>query len=420
MKKILTLCLLFILTPSVTYSVEKFQDYELTQVLILSRHNLRAPIIYADILNRATSKPWPIWHTNNGDLTNKGHQLEIYIGSYFRSWFDRMGLLRQDECSDANNVYVYANNQQRTIASAQSFISGAFPDCIVKAFYRADMAEGEFDPIFAPVITDNSIEFKRQAISAMKEKLAHLDLAEAYKQVSTILDFKNSTLCKRDKLCDLVSYPNKMIISTGKEPLVFGPLGLASNAVDVFDLQYYEGFANKDVAWGTINTPQQWKTLNKIKNGYHAVAFTTKIVAKNIAKPLLKYIDLHFVQRRKIEGSKLLIMFGHDSNIASVMSALDFAPYQLPEQYEKTPIGGKLVFQRWHNKKTNKDYLKIEYIYPSVNQLRYGTALTLNNPLKQVTLSLKNCPIDGNGLCNWNDFEKNMQHALEDEILLIR
>ncbi|MFW0003738.1 MAG: histidine-type phosphatase [Arsenophonus endosymbiont of Dermacentor nuttalli] len=60
-------------------------------------------------------------------------------------------------------------------------------------------------------------------------------------------------------------------------------------------------------------------------------------------------MNLHFVEQHKNEGSKLLIMFGHDSNIVSLMSALDFAPYQLTEQYENTPIGGKLVFQRWHN-----------------------------------------------------------------------
>ncbi|MFS1563854.1 MAG: hypothetical protein ACL7AX_10250 [Candidatus Arsenophonus phytopathogenicus] len=68
-----------------------------------------------------------------------------------------------------------------------------------------------------------------------------------------------------------------MIISADKQPLVFGRLGLATAAVDVFDLQYYQGFATKNVAWGSINTPEQWKTLNEIKNGYHAVAFATKI-----------------------------------------------------------------------------------------------------------------------------------------------
>lgn len=64
--------LLLALISPVSYSLEKFQDYELTQVLILSRHNLRAPIIYEDILARATNKLWPIWHTKDGNLTNKG------------------------------------------------------------------------------------------------------------------------------------------------------------------------------------------------------------------------------------------------------------------------------------------------------------------------------------------------------------
>ncbi|MFP3028843.1 MAG: bifunctional glucose-1-phosphatase/inositol phosphatase [Arsenophonus sp.] len=412
MKKRLMICLLCTLISPASYSLEKFQDYELTQVLILSRHNLRAPIVYKDILTRATNKLWPIWHTKYGNLTAKGSQLEIYMGNYFRYWFYRVDLLPRDQCPDSNNVYIYANNQQRTIATAQSFIKGAFPDCQIKAFYRSDISEGKFDPIFDPVITNSTEEFKHQATIAMTEQLAHLDLAEAYNQVSTILDFKNSTLCKKDKLCDLVNSPNTMIISADKQPVVFGPLGLMTNIVDIFDLQYYEGFSTKDVAWGTINTPEQWKTLNKIKNSYYKVAFKTKIIAKNIAKPLLNYINLHFVKQPNKGKSKLLIMFGHDSNIASVMSALNFAPYQLPEQYENTPIGGKLVFQRWHNKKTNKDYLKTEYIYQSVNQLRDEIPLTLNNPPKQVILSLQNCQIDKSGLCKWDDFEKSMQEAL--------
>ncbi|MGQ0518948.1 hypothetical protein ACT453_58410, partial [Bacillus sp. D-CC] len=33
-------------------------------------------------------------------------------------------------------------------------------------------------------------------------------------------------------------------------------------------------------------------------------------------------------------------------NIASLLTALDFKPYQLHDQNERTPIGGKIVFQR--------------------------------------------------------------------------
>jgi hypothetical protein len=53
---------------------------------------------------------------------------------------------------------------------------------------------------------------------------------------------------------------------------------------------------------------------------------------------------------------------GHDSNIASLLTALDFKPYQLHDQYERTPIGGKIVFQRWHDSGANRDLMKIEYV----------------------------------------------------------
>ncbi|MDP0977868.1 bifunctional glucose-1-phosphatase/inositol phosphatase, partial [Klebsiella pneumoniae] len=47
--------------------------------------------------------------------------------------------------------------------------------------------------------------------------------------------------------------------------------------------------------------------------------------------------------------AKVTRLVGHDSNIASLLTALDFQPYQLPGQSERTPIGGQLRFQRWHD-----------------------------------------------------------------------
>lgn len=118
------------------------------------------PIIYEAILARTTNKLCPIWHTKDGNITNKGCQLEIYMENYFGSWFDRVGLLRLEQYPDSNNVYIYANNLQRVIAIAQSFITGDFLDCSIKVFYRTDMDKGKLGPIFDVVITDDSAEFK--------------------------------------------------------------------------------------------------------------------------------------------------------------------------------------------------------------------------------------------------------------------
>ena len=45
-------------------------------------------------------------------------------------------------------------------------------------------------------------------------------------------------------------------------------------------------------------------------------------------------------------------------NIASLLTALDFKPYQLTRT--NAPTGGKIVFQRWHDG-ANRDLMKIEY-----------------------------------------------------------
>ncbi|SQC93891.1 Glucose-1-phosphatase precursor [Cedecea neteri] len=100
-------------------------------------------------------------------------------------------------------------------------------------------------------------------------------------------------------------------------------------------------------------------------------------------------------------------------NIASLLTALQFKPYQLPGQYERTPIGGNILFQRWHDKNSNRDLLKVEYVYQSAEQLRNGDVLTLKHPPKRVTLQLEGCPTDANGYCSWDKFSEVLNEAVK-------
>ncbi len=124
----------------------------------------------------------------------------------------------------------------------------------------------------------------------------------------------------------------------------------------------------------------------------------------------MKYIDNALVTEAA-KTPKITVLVGHDSNIASLLTALDFNAYTLPGQYERTPIGGKIVFQRWHDTPANRDLMKIEYVYQSAEQLRNADALTLKTPPQRVTLSLKGCPVDANGFCPMDTFSKVMNDA---------
>lgn len=387
------------------------EGYQLQQVLIMSRHNLRAPLANnGSVLEQSTPKPWPQWDVPGGQLTTKGGVLEVYMGHYMREWLAQQGLVTSGECPPENAVYAYANSLQRTVATAQFFITGAFPGCGVTVHHQEKM--GTMDPTFNPVITDDSAAFKEKAVQAMEKERQGMQLDESYKLLETMTDYRHSPSCKEKQQCSLSDGKDTFSAQYQKEPGVSGPLKVGNSLVDAFTLQYYEGFPKDQVAWGEIKSDQQWRVLSKLKNGYQDSLFTSPQVARNVAKPLVKYIDNALVGDAE-KAAKVTLLVGHDSNIASLLTALDFKAYQLPEQYERTPIGGKLVFQRWHDKRGNRDLMKIEYVYQSTEQLRNAEALTLQSPPQRVTLALNGCPVDGNGFCPMETFKKAMAEAIK-------
>lgn len=387
------------------------EGYQLQQVLMMSRHNLRAPLANnGSVLEQSTPNKWPEWDVPGGQLTTKGDVLEVYMGHYMREWLAEQGMVKSGECPPPYTVYAYANSLQRTVATAQFFITGAFPGCDIPVHHQEKM--GTMDPTFNPVITDDSAAFSEQAVAAMEKELSKLQLTDSYQLLEKIVNYKDSPACKEKQQCSLVDGKNTFSAKYQQEPGVSGPLKVGNSLVDAFTLQYYEGFPMDQVAWGEIKSDQQWKVLSKLKNGYQDSLFTSPEVARNVAKPLVSYIDKALVTDRT-SAPKITVLVGHDSNIASLLTALDFKPYQLHDQNERTPIGGKIVFQRWHDSKANRDLMKIEYVYQSAEQLRNADALTLQAPAQRVTLELSGCPIDANGFCPMDKFDSVLNEAVK-------
>ena len=387
------------------------EGYQLQQVLMMSRHNLRAPLANSgSVLEQSTPNKWPEWDVPGGQLTTKGGVLEVYMGHYMREWLAEQGMVKSGECPPPYTVYAYANSLQRTVATAQFFITGAFPGCDIPVHHQEKM--GTMDPTFNPVITDDSAAFSEQAVAAMEKELSKLQLTDSYQLLEKIVNYKDSPACKEKQQCSLVDGKNTFSAKYQQEPGVSGPLKVGNSLVDAFTLQYYEGFPMDQVAWGEIKSDQQWKVLSKLKNGYQDSLFTSPEVARNVAKPLVSYIDKALVTDRT-SAPKITVLVGHDSNIASLLTALDFKPYQLHDQNERTPIGGKIVFQRWHDSKANRDLMKIEYVYQSAEQLRNADALTLQAPAQRVTLELSGCPIDANGFCPMDKFDSVLNEAVK-------
>ncbi|PLR32619.1 bifunctional glucose-1-phosphatase/inositol phosphatase [Chimaeribacter californicus] len=387
--------------------------YTLEKVVIMSRHGIRAPLVnYGDVLAESTPHTWPAWKTPGGLLTPKGGQVEEHVGRYFRAWLGTTGLLAAGGCPAPKQVFTYANSLPRTIDTATHFLAGAFPGCDVRVTHQ--MLVGTMDPTFNPIITaDVTDTFRQNALRSLNQHAGEggIDglnqrLKPNYAFLEQVLDYRHSKICREEKRCSLAAQPSSVQLSQGKEPGITGPLRTATGAADAFMLQYYEGYPLTDVAWGKVSTPAQWQQLEAIKNLYHETLFGSPAIAANAAAPLLGFISQALdgangktPDEQAAQQAKVAVLVGHDSNIASLLAALGTQDYQLPQQYERTPISGAVVFQRWHDSTANRDLLKVEYVYPTTEQIRNNSALTLQTPPQRVTLKLAGCPADVQGFC---------------------
>ena len=135
----------------------------------------------------------------------------------------------------------------------------------------------------------------------------------------------------------------ELILETGKEPGMKGSLKNATSLSDALVLQYYEEEDAEAAAFGHRLSDEEWKSISYIKDAYGDILFTAPLIAPNVAHPLLQEIE------NELDNDDRIFSFlcGHDSNIGSVLAALDVKEYDLPQATEcKTPIGSKLVFAK--------------------------------------------------------------------------
>ncbi|CAB3257437.1 unnamed protein product [Arctia plantaginis] len=385
-----SIILIFLLT----FQVCSCQNLKIEQVLILSRHNVRTPL--SQNLHEFTPKPWPNWKEKSGYLTAKGALLEGFMGEFFSSWLIQEGVLAK-KCPDEKSFYVYANIAQRTMASADAFISKAFPLCNITIHHTT---AAQKDPIFNPVIHNASKTFKIEAVEQMQTLLNSFHFQTSEECLENILDYKASNYCLTKQKCDLVNDKNKIFVNVGFKPNVEGPLKVSKSVIDSFIMENYEGLPIDEVAWGRLKTNDDWNLIMELSKGYHNVIFNTSIVAEDLARPLLTFIKDLLINRQY----KVTLLMGHDANIYTVLKSLRVKPYVLNDQYEKAPAGGKIVFQKWMDKISSERYLRIDYVYQTTKQMREGKSLSMINPPDFTLLELEGCEIDANGFCPWNDF----------------
>lgn len=390
--------------------------YKLKEAVVLSRHNIRSPLSgNGSALGEMTPHQWTVWSSAPSELTSRGGALETIMGQFFRKWLVDQGLFPENYVPTTDEVNIYANSMQRTIATAQYFTSGFMPMANLRVNHR--FSPSKMDPVFCPQLTKVSPAFKEEAmkqISAMGGKKGIVGINESikpnYELIAEVLDLKESPAYKEGKMKGFDNYNTEILLEKWQEPRMKGSLKDANSASDAFILQYYEEPDTLKAAFGHKNVDRsKMQQISKIKDVYGDVLFSAPVVAVNVAHPLLKYMfdELNSPDR------KFTFLVGHDSNIASVAAALGVDEYTLPEAIEqKTPIGSKFVVEKWVDA-DGKEYGRINLVYQSVDQLRNMELLDLDNPPMIVPLKLKDMEANADGLYPMEQLMKRFEQAVQ-------
>ncbi len=387
------------------------KGYELEQVVILSRHNIRSPLSSGDsVLGTITPYTWFNWSSNPSELSLRGGVLETEMGQYFRKWLESEKLIPENYHPEDGAVRVYANSKQRTIATAQYFTSGMLPTA--KTQIETHMEFDKMDPVFTPQLTFVSPEYNADAVKQVrnlyKDKVN--SLADNYTLLSDVIDMKNSKAFKDGTVGEFRTDDTQLVLEMEKEPSMKGSLKTACSVSDALVLQYYEESDAQKAAFGKNLTAEQWSQISEVKDVYGDVLFTAPLIASNVAHPLLKEINKELTT----DGRKFTFLCGHDSNVGSVLAALGADDYELPGAIEaKTPIGCKLVFSRWKNSNGNK-YCSVDMVYQTTAQLRTAPLLDLENHPAVVPMSFPGIETNADGLYPEQSFLTLLQNSIDE------
>lgn len=394
--------------------IPEHSGYTLEQMVIFSRHNLRAPLLSKDsVLGKMTPHDWPEMSVSSGELTTLGGLQENAMGSFFARYLADKGLMSEDWIPDDGQIRIYANSLQRTIATAQSFSEGLLP--AAKAEVEYHMSVGQMDPVFCPCLTIADYSYIDRVSREVCQHIGCNTVAEIdaglsgnYALLEKVLDFKDSDYAKEAGLSSLPIGKNMITYKAGEEPSMTGSLKLATNAADALTMQYYEQADDALVAFGKSLTFKEWQKIGDICTAYQTAMFGVPSVAYNVAHPLL----MELRDELTADGRVFTMLCGHDSNVESLLVALEAEHFVIPDNIStKTPIGCKIVIEKWRGEDAAL-YATVSLVYQDSESLRHNKPITLDEPPSWIELSLQGLEKNKDGLYRFDDLLSRFDKAI--------
>jgi 4-phytase / acid phosphatase len=397
------------------------QDRQLMYVVILTRHGVRSPTHDSSSYDQYSALPWPKWNVQPGNLTPHGFELMKLLGSYDRAWLARERLFSSSGCADSAHVTILADSDQRTRETGKALTEGMFPGCGIEVHA---LPEGKHDPLFHAVTAGAAHANPALEAAAIRGRIGGNagNLTEAYRPqlaaLDRILAGCGRTPVGRNNRISILDIPATLAVTNDRMDLR-GPLMIASTLTENLLLEYTDDMPAANVGWGCVDGPTL-RSLMALHIAGEDIKDRTPAIARAGASNLLNQILMAMEQQITGEtvadapgkpGDRLLLLVGHDTNIANLASVLHL-DWILDGRRDDTPPGGALVFEVWRSEDSGEWSIRASYAAQTLEQMRGAQVLTLDNPPDRVPVFMPDCG-EQDMSCTWPGFATMVRHALK-------
>ena len=395
---------------------------DLQLVVVLSRHGVRSPLNSQADLDRFSAAPWPRWEVTPGIQTEHGNELIKILAAWDRTHWAEDGLLAASGCSDADRVTIIADTDQRTRETGKMLAEGAFPGCNISVHSFPD---GAIDPLFRSLNVGNFHPDTALAAASVEGRIGGdpKNLTDAYRSQLAALDRVLAGCGKvpaNPKRISIFDIPASLRPGSGSNPVAArGPLVTASTLVENLLLEYTQGMSDADTGWGCIDGATL-RYLMQIDTAVWDYGYRTPTLARVYASNLLDKIQKTLQQGATGKpvpgalgkpGDKVVILVGHDSNIAPVAGALGI-DWIIDGRVDDTPPGGALIFELWRSRTDGKPFMRVEYRAQTLEQMRQAQLLSPANPPAVAPIFVPACS-QSDLSCTWDGFSNAMRQAID-------
>lgn len=412
------------------------EEPRLVKMVILARHGVRSPTQSADTLAQWSRRDWPEWPVRPGELTPRGAELVKRMWKQEGERLRRAGLLPaasgpagtdaarrnaarpedgRPEAADAGKgaIYIYADRDERTQATAEAILSGLDPEGgVMYARYPYHGPDPLFHPVEAGYCALDPAAVERELPPRDVEELER-SLAGPLHDIAAVLGPASPDLCRKHGLpegCTIADVPTRLTLAKDNHTVhLKGGLGMGASAAEIFLLEYAQW--PDDAGWGQVDRAKLETLLPAHSRVFGAVNRAPAVASSRGSQLLLNIANALASEEAPecVEKARLVIYVGHDTNIAAVSGLLDLHWHLPGYAPDEIPPGGALALSLWQRPDGEYD-VRAQFFAQSLETLHDPNA---RGELLRQDLQVPWCTLDGP--CPLTQFELVVRAVMRPE-----